>query len=196
MRRKDAAALIGCTLGGAVQVGDRMLVARAMRARPRDEDAVDRSQVVAVTSAFYLAPAAGSVVAFAANRLRRDRRQGYLVPVTATALVLAAFVVRAWSLQALGEFYSPVVEVRPHHRVITGGPYRFVRHPGYLAGLMQSIGVGMAFANLFGAASVAASWLSVFVPRIRDEEEALAAALGDDYRDFCHRRARLIPGIW
>lgn len=119
-----------------------------------------------------------------------------MVPVAATGLVLAAFLLRASSLQALGEFYSPIVEVRPHHRVITDGPYRVVRHPGYLAGLMQSIAVGMAFSNLFGAASVAASWLSVFVPRIRDEEHALAAALGADYRDFCHRRARLLPGIW
>lgn len=188
--------LLGCALGVAVQVGDRLLVAGAMRSRPCDEDTVDRSQVVAVTSAFYLRPAAGSVVAFAANRLGRDRSRGYVVPVTATGLVLAAFALRAWSLRLLGEFYSPVVEVRPNHRVVTDGPYRFVRHPGYLAGLMQSIGVGMAFSNLFGAASVAASWLSVFLPRIRDEEEALAAALGDDYRDFCARRARLLPGIW
>lgn len=139
--------LLGCALGVAVQVGDRLLVALAMRSRPRDEDTVDRSQVVAVTSAFYLRPAAGSVVAFAANRLGRDRRRGSVVPVTATGLVRAAFALRAWSLRVLGEFYSPVVEVRPNHRVVTDGPYRLVRHPGYLAGLMQSIGVGMAFSN-------------------------------------------------
>lgn len=196
MRRKDAAALLGCALGVAVQVGDRMLVARAMRSRPRDEDTVDRSRVVAVTSAFYLMPAAGSVVAFAVNRLGQDRRQGYAFPTIATSLVLVGFALRAWSLRALGEFYSPVVEVRPHHRVITEGPYRLVRHPGYSAGLMQSVGVGMAFSNLVGAACVAASWLGVFVPRIRDEEAALAAVLGDDYRDFCDRRDRLLPGVW
>jgi protein-S-isoprenylcysteine O-methyltransferase Ste14 len=188
--------MLGCALGVAVQVGDRLLVARAMRSRPRDEDKVDRGRVLAVTSAFYLMPAAGSVVAFAANRFGHDRRPGSTVPTAAISMVVAGFALRAWTLHVLGEFYSPVVEVRSDHRVVTDGPYRFVRHPGYLAGLTQSIGVGLAFSNLVGASSVAASWLTVFLPRIRDEEQTLTAELGDEYRDFCAHRARLVPGIW
>jgi protein-S-isoprenylcysteine O-methyltransferase Ste14 len=183
-------------LGVAVQVGDRVLVARAMRSRPREEHSVDSSRVVGVLSPFYLCPAAGSVLALIANRLRRDRRHGPVAAAGAVVLVTAGFALRAWSLRSLGEFYSPVVDVRADHRVISDGPYRLVRHPGYLAGLIQSIGVGMALDGFVGAAAVGASWLSVFVPRIREEEAALAAALGQDYQDFCARRARLVPGIW
>jgi protein-S-isoprenylcysteine O-methyltransferase Ste14 len=96
----------------------------------------------------------------------------------------------------LGELYSPVVEIRADHRLVRDGPYRFVRHPGYLAGLMQSVGVGLAFETVVGATAVAGSWLSVFVPRIREEEAALFAAFGDEYRDFCDQRSHLVPGIW
>ena len=99
MGRKDSAALLGFALGTAVQVGDRLLVARAMRSRPRGGDAVDRRRVVAVTSAFYLLPAAGSVVAFAANRAGRDRDRGSVVPIAATGLVLAGFALRASTLR-------------------------------------------------------------------------------------------------
>jgi len=196
MRARDRAALLGGALGIAVQVGDRLLVARAMRSRPRDEHAVDRSEVVAASSPFYLVPAAGSVVAFAANRSRRDRGRAAVEPMTAIGLVVAGFALRTWTLETLGEFYSPIVEVRSDHRVVTGGPYRFVRHPGYLAGLMQSLGVGMAFSGLIGAASVVASWLAVFLPRIREEEQVLSSTLGDEYRNFCAQRARLLPGVW
>jgi protein-S-isoprenylcysteine O-methyltransferase Ste14 len=196
VKPKDSSAVFGCALGAAVQVGDRLLIARTMRLWPREDDTVDRREVTSVTSPLYLLPAAGSVVAFAANRLRADRRQRWAVRVTATGLVLAGFVLRTWTLRVLGAFYSPIVEVRSDHRVVTRGPYRYVRHPGYLAGLMQSIGVGVAFSNLIGGACVAASWLGFFIPRIRDEEETLTAALGDDYREFCATRARLLPGIW
>jgi protein-S-isoprenylcysteine O-methyltransferase Ste14 len=112
------------------------------------------------------------------------------------ALVAAGFVLRAWSLRTLGRFYSPVVEIRPDHRVVEDGPYKYVRHPGYLAGLMQATGVGLGFGTTIGTTAIAGSWLSAFIPRIREEEAALHDALGADYQQFCQNRPRLVPYIW
>jgi protein-S-isoprenylcysteine O-methyltransferase len=138
----------------------------------------------------------GSLVALAANRARRDDRRGAVLLALGSVTVVAGMALRAWSLRALGEFYSPVVEVRPDHRVIRTGPYRFVRHAGYLAGLLQSVGVGLMFESVVGAAAMAFSWSTVFLPRIVEEEGVLLSTLGQDYEDFCRDRARLLPGIW
>ena len=196
MKPKDRAVLLGSLLGAAVQVGDRTLVARAMRAHPMPEDGVERAGVVGVRSRFYLRPVAGAAFAFVTNRVRPRPTEGWANRAVSTGLVAAGFALRAWSLRSLGEHYSPVVEIRPQHRLVTSGPYRLVRHPGYLAGLLQSAGIGLAFDRLLGVAAVAGAWLTVFVPRIREEEAALTEALGDEYRAFCAHRARLVPGVW
>jgi protein-S-isoprenylcysteine O-methyltransferase Ste14 len=55
-----------------------------------------------------------------------------------------------WSGWALGRLYSPEVTLQKGHRLITGGPYRFIRHPRYLGGLLQGIGLSLLFRSWIG----------------------------------------------
>jgi protein-S-isoprenylcysteine O-methyltransferase Ste14 len=193
VKRKDVSALTAISAGVLVQVGDRALAAWALRGRTTQPEP---QQWRSVRSPFYLRPAMGSLVALAANRARRGNRRGAALFALGSVTVVTGIALRAWSLGALGEFYSPVVEVGPDHPVVRNGPYRFVRHPGYLAGLLQSVGVGLMFESVVGAAAMGVSWSTVFLPRIAEEEGVLVSALGRDYEDFCRGRARLVPGIW
>jgi protein-S-isoprenylcysteine O-methyltransferase Ste14 len=62
---------------------------------------------------------------------------------------------RAWSIAALGRFFQYHIEVQAEHRVVTDGPYRYVRHPSYtgmalvLAGI--ALGTGGAEYERFAA---------------------------------------------
>ena len=108
----------------------------------------------------------------------------------------AGVVLRTWAIVTLGRFFSYDVTIQPGHRVVTAGPYRWVRHPSYAGGLVGLLGLGIALG------SVAAVLALVLVPligvliRIRYEERTLRSALGSEYTAYAAHTPRLIPGIW
>jgi protein-S-isoprenylcysteine O-methyltransferase Ste14 len=112
------------------------------------------------------------------------------------AIILSGIALRQWSVLALGTFFTVQVQVREGQTVVDTGPYRYVRHPSYTAIIMSFVGIGVALEN----------WLSLLVlfviptvgliVRIRVEERALLAALGEPYRQFSESRSRLIPKVW
>ena len=110
---------------------------------------------------------------------------GGLVIVT-----FAAFLSLA-SLLSLGLRFG----VRPALRgLATGGPYRLVRHPMYLAYVLADIGYNLEEWNFLTLLLVAAGWVSLLY-RIHAEERVLARHGG--WAEYAGRvRYRLLPGIW
>ena len=111
-------------------------------------------------------------------------------------LFLAGFAMRRWSEMTLGRYFTFTVMTSGGQPVITTGPYRFVRHPGYTGVLLVVIGAGLVNGNWMGLAG----WtLLVLVPllyRIHVEENALLIAVGDRYRAYAAHHKRLVPLIW
>lgn len=103
---------------------------------------------------------------------------------------------RYWAIVTLGRFFSFEVVVQDSHRVITGGPYRFVRHPSYTGILLIQLGLGIALGNLLSIAVCMAVPVLGFFARIQHEEAVLEEGLGTEYRAYAARTKRLIPGIW
>jgi protein-S-isoprenylcysteine O-methyltransferase Ste14 len=105
----------------------------------------------------------------------------------------AAVVLRLTAIRALGRYWSLHIEIRQQHPLIQTGPYRWVRHPAYAAFVLETTGVPLA-ANAWWALLVA---LVVYVPllcwRIRREETALVAKLGDAYRQYQREVGMLLP---
>jgi protein-S-isoprenylcysteine O-methyltransferase Ste14 len=112
------------------------------------------------------------------------------------ALFVAGVALRGWSFLALGKYFSYVIEVSPDQQVVAAGPYRAVRHPTYAGGMLIFIGVGLASANWAGLAAMTLLPLVVVVWRIRIEENALLAVLGERYRGYAGRSKRLVPLVW
>jgi protein-S-isoprenylcysteine O-methyltransferase Ste14 len=111
-------------------------------------------------------------------------------------LFLAGFGMRRWSEATLGRYFTFTVMTSAEQPVITSGPYRFVRHPGYTGVLLILLGSGLVTGNWIGLGG----WtLLVMVPllyRIHVEENALLAAVGDRYRAYASAHKRLIPLVW
>lgn len=93
------------------------------------------------------------------------------------ALVTATMTLRWWVIATLGERWTTTVWVVPGETPVTGGPFRWLRHPNYLAVAVELVALPLVHtawltAALFGGANL---WL--LAHRIRVEERALAEVL-------------------
>jgi protein-S-isoprenylcysteine O-methyltransferase Ste14 len=92
-------------------------------------------------------------------------------------------------------FTSATIEISEGQKVISTGPYAFVRHPMYAGGLLRFIGTPLALASYWGLLAFVAV-LPALVWRLLDEERFLAKNL-PGYIDYCAKvRRRLIPGVF
>lgn len=111
-------------------------------------------------------------------------------------LLLLGMGITAWA-QAVNKFFEPSVRIQTErgHGVIDAGPYAIVRHPGYVAGCLLTVGTALSLGSLWALipASLAALLLLV---RTRWEDQTLQGELLG-YRDYAQRvRFKWIPGLW
>ncbi len=111
-------------------------------------------------------------------------------------LMAAGIALRLWSFQTLGRYFTFSVRVSPDQPVVTSGPYRLVRHPGYAGGILATFGIGIIWGNWISLAALCLFTVAMIIWRVRTEERALLAALDDRYRRYAATRKRLIPLIW
>jgi protein-S-isoprenylcysteine O-methyltransferase Ste14 len=109
-------------------------------------------------------------------------------------LVLAGlgFALIFWSGFALGRLYSADVTIQKNHRLITSGPYRYIRHPRYLGAFLVAIGLAILFRSWVGLAA-GVLFLGVLLFRIKDEETLLRREFGQEWETYCKRSWRLLP---
>lgn len=134
----------------------------------------------------------GILVAAPAEVFLLDRPWLTWLGWTALALVAATMALRYWAIATLGDRWTTRIFVVPGEGPVTGGPYRYLRHPNYLAVVLEVLALPLvhtAWLTAF-AASVLNLWM--LRVRIRTEEAALDEAapyfaeLGD--------RPGLVPG--
>ena len=111
-------------------------------------------------------------------------------------LMAVGIFIRQWSIITLGRFFTVDVRVHANQTIVDSGPYRWVRHPSYTGLIMFNVGLGLALSNWAALAVMLLLPTGGLIVRIRLEERALVAQLGDDYRRFAGTRRRLLPGVW
>jgi protein-S-isoprenylcysteine O-methyltransferase len=160
--------------------------ARAMRAGASDRGS---TLVLSVASAV---PMIGFIFAM----------QG-LIPITLPGMPAIAWVgvmlgasgsvLRLWSLLVLRERFTRTLLLQQTHRIERNGPYRFIRHPGYLGSLLCLNGIALASGNsLIVVASIVITCAGYHY-RIRMEEKMLTSAFGQAYEDYRRTTRALIP---
>jgi protein-S-isoprenylcysteine O-methyltransferase Ste14 len=110
--------------------------------------------------------------------------------------LVLGLALRAWSVIALGRNFTVHVQVRAEQPVVDTGPYRLLRHPSYTALLLVCLGIGVALANWLALIVIVVLPTAAILLRIRVEERALLAGIGEPYRRFAATRKRLIPWVW
>ncbi len=102
---------------------------------------------------------------------------------------------RLWPVFVLGDRFSGLVAIQPGHTLVTGGPYRIIRHPSYLGLLIGMLGWGLAFRSWLGVL-LAALMIPPLLARIAAEERLLRQTFGGAYDAYRARTWRLLPGVY
>jgi protein-S-isoprenylcysteine O-methyltransferase Ste14 len=112
-------------------------------------------------------------------------------------IIVAGYALVFWAMTT-NRFFSSVVRIQSDrgHHVITSGPYAFVRHPGYSAGILILAASGVALGSWLAAAFLIAITVPFLLYRVIHEDRVLQTRL-DGYAGYARRvRWRLVPGIW
>ncbi len=140
---------------------------------------------------------AGALLAALASKVTATAfSYGLVIFSVSLAIAWAGIALRWWSFRTLGRYFTFTVMTSANQPVITNGPYRFLRHPSYAGLLLIIAGIGFSYRNWLSIACLIFFPLIGFVYRIRVEEAALSATLGDAYTTYASGRKRLIPFVW
>ncbi|HTE42357.1 MAG TPA: isoprenylcysteine carboxylmethyltransferase family protein [Steroidobacteraceae bacterium] len=112
------------------------------------------------------------------------------------ALFVTGLLFRWYSIYYLGRFFTVNVTVHADHKIIDSGPYRHIRHPSYSGNLLAFLGLALTMANYVTVFFLVVPIAAVFMNRIRIEEAALLAGLGEPYKQYMQRTKRLIPFVY
>ena len=104
-------------------------------------------------------------------------------------------VLRLWAVLTLRERYTRTLLVHEHHVIERGGPYRFVRHPGYLGSLLVLNGIALASGNAPIFVASIATTIAAYAYRIRVEDAMLAATFGASYESYRREVGALLPFV-
>ncbi len=88
-------------------------------------------------------------------------------------LLLAAAALRAWAIGSLGERWTTRIVCVPGAPRVVAGPYRFLRHPNYLAVVVEMAALPLLHGAWLTAAVFSAANAAVLAVRIPAEERAL-----------------------
>jgi protein-S-isoprenylcysteine O-methyltransferase Ste14 len=158
------------------------------------EDAKPWDRILAPTVAL------GSVVPLFLIGL--DKRFGWTNPFGVAVSIIALIVIAlgyaagSWALIE-NRFFSGVVRIQTDrgHHVISTGPYRIVRHPGYAASLWTFLATPILLDSLW-ALLPTFLLIAALILRTSLEDRTLQAEL-PGYTEYAKKtRFRLVPGIW
>lgn len=133
-----------------------------------------------------------------------------------STLLLSGALLRLWCFRELGRFFTFVATIQKDHKLITSGPYAYVRHPAYSGLALSLVGfVGchltpgtwlrecglldtrMGVAALVGLMSAGVGGLLYFCRRAGLEDEALRKQFPGEWDRWARRvRYKIVPGVW
>lgn len=185
-------AVLGVACGLWLAKTDPALLAERMHPMmQKDQPAADKK--------FMVGFGAVGLIWFVAIGLDR-RLHASDVPIALQALGFAMLLCSAgfimWVMRT-NSFAAPVVKLQTErgHRVISTGPYAFVRHPMYSGTILFFAGAALLLGSWWGVA-LAPLIALMFAIRVSIEERLLVAGL-PDYADYrAQVRYRLVPGLW
>jgi protein-S-isoprenylcysteine O-methyltransferase len=109
-------------------------------------------------------------------------------------VMLGGLALRTWAVATLGRWFTWNVEVQPGQRLITSGPYRFVRHPSYTGALLTFLAACFLLHSYVAAAFAAIALPAAFLRRTHHEERLLREVF-PEYREYATRTGALLPRL-
>jgi protein-S-isoprenylcysteine O-methyltransferase len=120
---------------------------------------------------------------------------GFAGLALALGILTTGVLLRWWAVYTLGKFFTVDVAVHREHRLVTGGPYAWIRHPSYTGLLLEFFALSLTFQNALCIVIILAPTITALLWRITVEEKALSAGLGEVYQTYLQRSYCLVPFV-
>jgi len=173
--------------------------ARAMRSGSADRKSTLALSICAIVPilGFVLAMKAKSSFGTFLPRWFRDvvLPGGPVIEWLGVVLAGAGIALRLWAVLKLRERYTRTLLIQDEHPIERGGPYCWVRHPGYLGSLLVLNGLALASGNWITLFASLVATLAAYAYRIKVEDDMLVAALGASYAQYRREVGALVPSL-
>ena len=130
--------------------------------------------------------------------------------------MISGGLIRLWCFHALGKFFTWYLAIKDEHKLITRGPYAYVRHPAYTSAVMLAAGsvvtcfgegswyeaydgLGTWWGKLFAVATSAVLFTVpvLLLPRVNREDEVLKKEFGAEWERYAKKTPyKLIPFVY
>lgn len=186
----DAALIVAFVLLFALAALARRAGGAARRAAPASAAPAERRSAVALGLAHGLSLLTAALLPGITGAEPLPWALGWI----GVAAMLLGLSLQLWSMRSLGAFFTLTLRAAEGQPLVVRGPYRWVRHPGYLGQITVWLGLGVATRDPAVVGLVALALALGYGYRIRAEERMLAATLGTAWARYAEGRPRLVPG--
>ncbi len=102
-----------------------------------------------------------------------------------------------WVHKTLGKNWSPILEIRKEHKLITEGPYKYVRHPMYTQIWIWVICQWLILSNWAIGIVGVLTWTILYIVRLPEEEKMMVEEFGEEWENYCKQTSKkIIPFIY
>ncbi|HUL43642.1 MAG TPA: isoprenylcysteine carboxylmethyltransferase family protein [Bacteroidota bacterium] len=176
-----------------IWIASEILLAIIKRSQPGDKK-VEKSSVLSFWTTIAVSITLASYLGY--QEFGHIRSEFNVLRIVGIILIAIGIIIRWIAIFSLKRQFTVDVAITKDHRLITGGIYRYIRHPSYTGALLSFFGLGLTIPNYFSFPVLFLPICSVFLYRIHVEESALLGAFGDEYRHYCASTKKLIPGVY
>lgn len=122
--------------------------------------------------------------------------RGIAFAVLTISLAAASGWLIASAVRTLGRQWAVAARLVEGHKLITSGPYAYVRNPIYTGMLGMLIATGLAMEHWIATIVAVVIFFVGLVIRVRSEEKLLRAAFGQEFEDYARRVPAVVPWIY
>jgi protein-S-isoprenylcysteine O-methyltransferase Ste14 len=97
-----------------------------------------------------------------------------------------------WAYKTLGENYSQEILILKDHKLVTSGPFKFIRHPQYLSQILLDIGAGVATLSYI-VIIIALIEIPFLIMRAMLEEKILAKHFKENFSEYKSKSSFMLP---
>ena len=152
-------------------------------------------EILMRTSNLMIIIAIPAVAGLDVGRFQWSNIDIYFAPLGLVCITISSIVLNY--AMFVNIYFEPTVRIQEErdHKVITSGPYRIMRHPGYLAGILFAVSIPLLIGSLFSYIPVSI-YILLMIIRTWLEDITLKKEL-NGYLDYSKQvKYRLIPWIW
>jgi len=121
----------------------------------------------------------------------------YHLPIWAGWIGVVIFAFALWLLWKshvdLGRNFTPTLQLKAEHSLVTDGVFRYIRHPIYAAHGLWGIAQALLLQNWIAGLSMLVFFLPFYRVRVPNEEKMMLEHFGEQYREYMNKTGRVIP---